>query len=292
MTTRLQYLQGRIGAFPIELPAAALMAFATALCVVALPDWRFESMVAASGLPALVGAAQPPLGQTARIVVALALAGLSFLGVWFGLRALDAKSGGETDFPAFRAADLHPDAPRRRPILAGAEFGAPADGPPPIEEQLVRRKPVLTESLPSFLAPQPPAIGDFMAEPQVEPEPIEPVETFFEPAEAEVLPTRIVEEEAWPVEAATATTPEPFAPEPYAREIEPNAATDETPDSVFEEEPEAEEDEDQSVGDLMARLEGGLARRGWRPMPGPGGHAQEELRRALGDLNRISGRTT
>lgn len=260
MTSKyLDDLSRRIGPFPIELPAAALMAAAAALVTVALPDWRFESAVTASGLPAIVSAAQPPLGQTARTIAALALAGLSFLAVWFGLRALDRKAP-VTDFPAFRAADLHPDAPRRRPILAGAEFGAPADDLPPIEEQIARRKPVLSEPMPSFLAPQPPAIGDFMAEPQ---------DAVFEEVEAAAAP------------AATRAAPAASVPPADAAAPHPRTAAVDWP---------LRSQDEPSVGDLMQRLENGLVRRGSTPVPGPAGEARDELRRALGDLNRMSRR--
>lgn len=147
----LRPLQRRIGHFPIELPAALLLAGAVAFVTMAMPDWRFESLVTATGLPGIVGAAQPPLGQTARVIAALAGAGLSFFAVWLGLRALDRRVA-PTDFPAFRAADLHPDAPRRRPISAGAEFGTPVDAPPPAE--LARKRKIGAEVLPSFLAPE------------------------------------------------------------------------------------------------------------------------------------------
>ena len=43
-------LQRRVGRFPIELPAAAALAIAIAFLTVALPDWRFERAVAATGL--------------------------------------------------------------------------------------------------------------------------------------------------------------------------------------------------------------------------------------------------
>lgn len=289
--TTFEKLQRRIGGFPIEYPAAALMAGAVAFCVLAAPDWRFESAVNASGLPGIVAAAQPPLGTTARILAAVALAALSFLAVWFGLRALDARPEA-SDFPAFRAADLHPDAPRRRPILAGAEFGAPADDLPPIEEQVNRRKPLITEPMPSFLAPQPPVIADFMHEPVAEPEYIE-IEEDADPAPVVAREDAAEEPPADPVGAeelheplhfeTTRTVPDEQAAPPIADA--PQAASSVSSDPVDD-----DHQVEPSVGDLMARLESGLSRSGSRPVPGPSGAAQEELRRALGALNRVSGR--
>lgn len=46
------------------------IAMAFAFFVFAMPSDLFESIVAASGLPAILAAAQPPLGQTARLAVA------------------------------------------------------------------------------------------------------------------------------------------------------------------------------------------------------------------------------
>ena len=169
MIPQFEALSRRIGRFPIETPAAALAAAAVALAALALPDWRFENAITASGLPAIMPAAQPPLGQAARLLVALLLAGGAVAAVWFGLRALDRKPVDDA-FPAFRAADFHPDAPRRRPILAGAEFGAPVVDLPPIETHGARRNPIV-DSLPSFLTPQPPEIGNFVPEPVISSEP-------------------------------------------------------------------------------------------------------------------------
>lgn len=291
-------LQDRIGGFPIEIPAAASMAIAVTALTVALPDWRFESMIAATGLPGLVSAAQPPLGQTARILVALLLAGLSFVGVWAGLRALD-RPAAPSDFPAFRAADLHPDAPRRRPILADAEFGPPAAAEP--EPAPGRRRPLVSEPLPSFLAPQPPSIGDFVPEPL---EAVEAQDAFFEEAAND-------DSRAEPVRPLLRSKPiisvsEPDEPAPAAIEsdtfevpaaampsfLQPRAPA---PAAPAHEAVEADISDGDSVSQLMARLETGLTRRGAKPRPGTLGSqsldaAQEELADTLIDLNRSTRR--
>lgn len=220
-------LQRRIGRFPIELPAALLMAAAVALAVAAVPGWRLESAVAATGLPTLVAAAAPPLGETARTIAAIALASLAFLLVWSGLRALDRRQP-SGDFPAFRAADFHPDAPRRRPILAGAEFGVPNDELPAIETPVEEEAPAIAAALPSFLAPRQPA-----------------------PIEEDTL------ELGTPERDSVIPFPEPAG---------------------------------ESAAALMQRLEAGVARRGpVPPAPTDGGATRHELRRALGDLQRMAG---
>jgi len=367
----IQKLQRRVGRFPIELPAAAAMALAVAFVTVTLPDWRFERAVAATGLANVFSAAAPPLGLTARIVAALGLAVAAFLAVRYGLRALDRKPQ-ESDFPAFRAADLHPDAPRRRPILAGAEFGKVAEEAPP-----ARKRALVSEPMPSFLAPQPAEIGDFVPEPAV-PEPAVPEPAVDElakpPIKVQVLPRETPAAEA-PVPEARAPearvpeapvleapgpetrTPEapvppraesdaffedfgpvvaPATAEPFGIPREPandraskpapdavvdddamdNDAGDEVPafmrssapeprkmeapraaDPFFDApEPVADgvrqenDDREESVTELMARLEGGLARREGKPPPtGSAYFAQEELERAIKDLDRAVG---
>ena len=262
MIPQLEVLSRRVGRFPIELPAAALTAVAVALVTMALPDWRFEGAVAASGLPAIVPAAQPPLGGTARLLVALLLAGVSFAIVWFGLRALDPKLAND-DFPAFRAADLHPDAPRRRPILAGAEFGAPADDLPPIEMQIARKR-TITEPLPSFLAPQPSEIGDFVPESA---DASEPQDADFEELE--------------PEEVRDTEDSDPFFA-PLAKELPAFLNSDAAA-------AEATGDPD-DLASMMARLETGLVRTGSKPTPGPANAAREQVSRALGELDRASAR--
>lgn len=362
MNPFIQKLQRRVGRFPIELPAAAAMALAVAFVTVTLPDWRFERAVAATGLANVFSAASPPLGLTARIVAALGLAVAAFLAVRYGLRALDRKPQ-ESDFPAFRAADLHPDAPRRRPILAGAEFGKVAEETPP-----ARKRALVSEPLPSFLAPQPAEIGDFVpelavAEPAV-PEPAVPgpgvteqarpaIKVQVLPREAAAAEAPLPEARAPEAPAPEARTPEapvppraesdaffedfgpvvsPATAEPFGTAREPandraskpapgdamdNDVGNEVPafmrssapqprkievpraaDPFFDApEPVADgvgrEDDvrEESVTELMARLEGGLARREGRPPPtGSAYFAQEELERAIKDLDRAVGR--
>lgn len=280
MTPMLQSLSRRVGRFPIELPAAAMLAFAVAFVTLALPDWRFARMVGMTGLPSILSAAEPPLGLTARILVALVLAGIAFAAAWAGLRAIDqVEPEEEDDFPSFRAADLHPDAPRRRPILAGAEFGMPADDLPPIETQPARKRVLDTESLPSFLAPQPPEIGDFVPETS-EPEP--PKSTTREPVLREPAPDAPSADES--VDPFLAPKLKPTLPSFMSfegfeeEELPANSAVKRV----------AREPED--LPHLMTRFEKGLSRRDGKPVPGAAGPAREQIGRALDDLDRASAR--
>jgi hypothetical protein len=289
VTPFITQLQRRVGRFPIEIPAAAALAFAVAMLVVALPDWRFESGVAATGLGNVLPAAQPPLGTTARIVVALVLAAMAFLVALFGLRALDGKPD-TSDFPAFRAADLHPDAPRRRPILAGAEFGTPVDEPAPP----ARRRALVAETLPSFLAPQPPQIADLVPEPEMFPAKKKRADHDEIDGTAGPEVMRESHEPAARVETAPAAEVPSFLQAP-ARDVDAVRAReaearpdDADADDWLDQGPERAPD--LSVASLMQRLESGVARHGGRPPAGATGPSSEDLRRALGDLNRMGDR--
>lgn len=116
-----------------------------ALGVVVAPAGLLEALVVRLGLPALLPAAAPPLGGTARMMIAAG----AFIGVALAVgvlmtiltqlvgrkprRAADPDpapefltfAGYEGEAPALRRADAHPDAPPRRPIFAGADLGTP-----------------------------------------------------------------------------------------------------------------------------------------------------------------------
>lgn len=122
--------------FPVIVALWFAALFGTGSFVV--PVEMLEKLVAATGLPKLVPAAAPPLGFTARALVALALTGLGALaGVLIALRLRGGSRFGEgaeakaprgrfvrsrkrkdTGEGRRRARDLHPDAPVRRPVAA------------------------------------------------------------------------------------------------------------------------------------------------------------------------------
>lgn len=123
-TTRLTFPIARAGA-----GGAALLAV---LFCLALPAALMEALVMRSGLPALLAAAEPPLGHTARAALALAggvavaLATWAALHLWVGGRKLRVRmpmlarrAAGALNV---RRADAHPDAPPRAPIRADQEF--------------------------------------------------------------------------------------------------------------------------------------------------------------------------
>lgn len=124
----------------IDVPLAAVAALAVAFIMFVMPGELLGRAVEASGLPQFLSAAQPPLGTKARALVAAAGAIAAFGSVFLLLRLLGAKGRSaprrrdepeaDTEFeaavPRLRRADVHPDAPSRRPILAARELGEPA----------------------------------------------------------------------------------------------------------------------------------------------------------------------
>jgi hypothetical protein len=189
---------------------AALAAASAGFLLFAMPEPLFASLVVKSGLPNVLEAAQPPLGGTARLAAAAAASLFAFGFVLSLLRALDRGPASapveacETDavgdlhpseMPRLRKADAHPDAPARRPILAGRELGEPVDSIPDellLEAPEPERAPEpasLRQPLPPFLVPQEtPAEAEAAFEPEqepdLEPEP-EPESEPEEDAEAE-----------------------------------------------------------------------------------------------------------
>jgi hypothetical protein len=223
----------------LDLPVAGLAALAVAFAAFTVPDALLGRAVEATGLPLLLTAAQPPLGSTARMLMAVAGALVAFAAAFALLRWLDrfaarvpspvsAAPAGEADerthMPRVHRADAHPDAPPRRPISAARDLGEPA---PPSRPAQAR---VAMDVEP--WAAEPPV-------PKTEPSPAEPVAV------------------AEPVSAPAPSMPSPAAP---VRAAVP-------PPSV---------PKSASLGDLMARLERGLAQREQcereaapAPMPAP-----------------------
>lgn len=219
---------------------AGFAALAVAFVAWAMPGDIFSDLVGASGLAAIVPAAQPPLGGTARLLTMATLAGGVFVVLFVLLRLIGLRPprARTTSFasqgpiaPRVRRADAHPDAPSRAPILAMAELGTPIPPPPPEPEALY----TLYTSDPS-----PPA-GPEDDDPLILGEPFAP-----EPE------------------------PEPVAPLPQARANE-------------------------SVSELMQRLEQGLTRLGVadgppEPPAPPARAADDRLRSAIEDLQRMAAR--
>lgn len=248
----------------LDLPVAALAGIAVAFAAVAVPAEAIERLVEASSLPALLSAAEPPLGAKARVALAAGGALIVFLLVFALLRRLDGggrraaaadeESEAETP-PRLRRRDFHPDAPPRPPLLV-RELGEPEDAAAPD-----RPEPPAEESgelvLPAWIDPPPSA----ETEPEGEPWPA--------PAAAEAPPSApVVEEErpAPPPQAFVAEAPRPV--------------------------------EAHSIAELIERLERGLSRRGAAPRSPPAAAAapvfpapaDDRLQSAIDSLQRLAAR--
>ena len=240
MATNIQSRRSKAGA-SLDLGIAALAAAALGFVAFAMPTDLFTSLVVQSGLPELSTAAQPPLGMKARGAAVAAAALLSFASVFLLLRALDrtpsrprreAPAAIDPEAPRVRRADAHPDAPSRRPLLAGRELSEPIDSfEPDLPEETFADLP--PAALPGFLLPDEVEAVD--------------AENFEEADETDmlVLDQPLEEEEASPDEA----TGEDHFDAPAL-------------DSLVSQLPDGPEiSGDETITDLMLRLESGLSRR-------------------------------
>lgn len=120
--------QGLTGVIPV---AGGVVAGASAVALFTLlPADSLSSLVWSSGIAALVPAAAPPLGITARALLALgggvvaAAVAWSALFLLFGPGGWLAPKARGAGVPAVRRGDAHPDCPPRRPMSA-TELGTP-----------------------------------------------------------------------------------------------------------------------------------------------------------------------
>ncbi len=123
----------RVARVPFAPVVAAMFGMIALILIFMTPGWLFERMVQASGLPSLIPAAQPPLGETARKLSAIA-GGLGvFSALWAGLALLRAIVKRNAP-PKARGSRIDAAAPimespiakrSREPIFAERELGAP-----------------------------------------------------------------------------------------------------------------------------------------------------------------------
>ena len=132
------YIRGR-GWTKLDLATAALAGFSACFVAYAAPDWRLGQVIGTLRLDDLVPAFQPPLGNKIRLAFMLVAAAAAFAGALALMRLAERVPAARRDEPELelapepirrRRADLHPDAPARRPILAGREIVDPAEEPP------------------------------------------------------------------------------------------------------------------------------------------------------------------
>ena len=109
------------------------------LCSLALAPQMLERIVTTLGLDRIVPAAAPPLGQTARLLLAMGMAGVGEIaGLLIGarlaapkrsepvrrrsLKSAAADADASEDAPQLRGRDRHPDAPARKPLSAVSDL--------------------------------------------------------------------------------------------------------------------------------------------------------------------------
>jgi hypothetical protein len=280
---KLSFLSAR--AFDAGL--AALAGLSAGFVAFAMPDSLFSSLVETSRLPDFVAAAQPPLGDTARMAAAGSAFLFTFAAVWALMAALSRlpasrkpEAEPESKAPRLRRADAHPDAPARRPLLA-RDLGEPLDLED-FPEAAADAEPDSTESghrpLPAFLVPQDP-----------QPEPVAQSEPGAESGETE-----------W-------SEPEPLwtPSDPEWAEAEPEPEVERQPEAqpapipqLAAQLPEAGEETDQSLSQLVHRIEFGLSRKrqalpAAAELPVEEIQAEQEkvghrLRSAINDLQKIA----
>ncbi|MDV3455618.1 hypothetical protein RZN05_01375 [Sphingomonas sp. HF-S4] len=265
---------------PIPL-VAGVLGGAVALGALVVPAPMLEGLVMASGLPAIVAAAEPPLGFTARALFGLGAGGSVAAFGWFALSILlgtraitDDERAPESDAvraPVLRRADAHPDAPPRPPLLATRDLGRPFDARGPLAD-VVNVAPALVETVPAEKPlplgardPAPEAVRGVPLAPQVD-EPVEPIEqplprdldqplAAFDPAAMPEVPL-----DAPVVLPPLSVKPAVFEPserfEVYELPTPPRAEPVPRNEAITRPETEA------SVHALLERLERGVIRKG------------------------------
>jgi hypothetical protein len=334
---------GQSGPGILDFGTAALAAVSAGFVAFAMPEGTFAAIVEATRLPDLIAAAQPPLGQTARLAAVAASALLTFLLVFSLMRALDRLPAGSTrtviekapEAPRVRRADSHPDAPARRPLLARRDLGEPeemdvldtadfikapeASIPNEADDIVEGSEPGDTlefvEAAEAAQAAEEAGADEVaedmdeskaatdelreqddvaaIAKPVIQPA-REPFADFLDPVEPE--------EDPWFSEPLpTART----SPAPAVQELEeesPEAEPDRVDGKPNEAAVQARDEEDDSVGALMERLERGLDRRqkpqalapeAAEPTTAPSPQAEQvghRLRSAISELQKVASR--
>jgi hypothetical protein len=284
---------------PIAPIVAGLFGIGIAAGCALAPASVIESLVMDSGLPAVLSAAEPPLGFTARAGLALGAGGLVAVFTWFGLFLLlgsrtigvgkaETAEVEAAPVPVLRRADAHPDAPARAPLLATRDLGTPflevtapakAEDKAKAVEPLFAPEPAAAARAPTtepFLPPveqdlpvdleqplaafDPHAIPETPMPPPVAVSPLRPRPAVFDSSERfETFELTPMRRSAPPPRLRPAPRPEPSAEAPAPEPIA-NPKTDAT------------------IHALLERLEQGVTRRGIGTGPAPEANPREHER--------------
>lgn len=224
-----------------------------AVVMLSISTEALETLVWSTGVAALVPMAAPPLGMTARVLLALGGGVLVGALLWSSLFLLFGPGGPfakrtprEDGVPVIRRADAHPDAPPRKPMSAAdlgtpmMEVGVGGSGDGARDER----------PIPADLD-QPLAAFDPNAILPVPMEPVRSVAPLVQPTM--VAPVIVASANAEPETYVNTPAPAPVpAPTPIGR---PAAATAPAPAP-------AEQTSPPTIEALLRRLEQGAVRRG------------------------------
>jgi hypothetical protein len=270
-----------------------------ALAFLLMPAGILERLVSASGIPAILAAAEPPLGITARLALGVVFGGMVAGFAWFGLRLTAGERAVGLDRVSrwLQRGDVHPDAPPRPPLFANRDLGTPfldvkagdgvAEAPPPVEREL----PVdLDQPLAAF---DPAAI---LAVPMPAPEPVRPLAPapaptprpqLIDPGDRfetfELTPLRRAAPEPAP-RARPLSLRVPPAGSLRATALREDALTSERPREAA---PVVASATESTVHALLARLERGVAQRETASAQ-PASIRAHSLEDTLGDLRRLA----
>lgn len=254
---------------PLASIAAAIVGFAAAAAVAIMPTWRIESLILDSGLPLLLAAAKPPVGNTARLALMLLAATISASATLAAAPRVLVPTRVRRTAPVLRRADAHPDAPAREPVMAARDLGTP------FLEVTAKKDDPLNNAVPNFAADLPRNLDIRMAafDPAaIPPVPATPSATVTPLHRKPILvpePTRIET-----VEATSKGRPEPF---PFHLATAPDA------------EPVATLETDPTIHSLLDRLEREIVRRRSGPAMSERPDA-EGLENALSTLRKFAAR--
>jgi hypothetical protein len=307
--------------------ASAISGLIVAALILMIPNPLFEAFIIRTGLPDILAAAEPPLGARARIYLALIAALIVTTGAWIALSIIVGRkrraarpdfgyhydAGDAEEQPVRRRADFHPDAPYRRPIMAGDDLGAPLDLVDVVPDDFQEEEP-LELSMADVLEDEAPAVetaGPEITEPQPAPQPEFAPEVVKAPKPAEEpVPAEPVAEEAEeepifaiplrPRELETAKMPELEA------EAEPGPTAKPAPAPARAEAKPQTGNARSELAELVTRLEAGLVRRRAHkagttqaesraesnvtphPVAEPGNDREAALREALDALQKLT----
>ena len=298
---------------PVAPLAGGVIGFVTAALFALMPTGMLEDLVVDSGIAAVLSAAEPPLGFTARFIMIFLVGGGVGMVAWFALflllgsRSIVVQHGvdGAEDepMPRLRRADAHPDAPARRPLSAARDLGTPflevhAERPVHIDagdDEVVEIVPVEAEGIhhdapepeaDTWLAPEEQSLPADLDQPLAAFDPAsipdDPADWFPAPAPLRMTPRRPVFDAGERFDTFD-LAPLPHRPAPPT----PSAFTPSVP-------PLPRPDPSATIHALLDRLERRVARREVEvpppppvPMPLPI-RRQESLEDALDSLRRLA----